>query len=656
MDDRYKQIRFVSFRVLAIVAFVIIAAKLWDLQIVSSAKYQSSADSNRFRLVSTDAPRGIIYDRYGRMLVRNVASFTVSIVPASLPDDAAERLRVLSRVAELLGMTVGEASDGTEEDTSQDIVLTDESSIEEILAERTISSYSAVRIASNVDRQAAFILEEEHTLLPGVVVAVEPLRHYLEGALTAHILGYVGQIPSQSLSEYLAEDEEYEPDDLVGLTGIEYTQESLLRGVKGQEHVEVDAYEREVEVLASQDAVPGNNVVLTLDLDLQRYVDQALREGMRTAGSAVGVAIAMDPRTGEVLAMVSLPSYDDNLFSGGISSSDYAALSSDPNHPMMNHAISGQYPPGSTFKLVSATAILEENIVDQNTYLHCGGTLYLPNKYYPEDLSKAQPFYCWYKAGHGDLNIVGAIMQSCDIYFYQAVGGYGDLEGLGYDLLADYARQYGYGEASGIELTGEASGLIPDDRWKRQYYGEHWVTGDTYNAAIGQGYILATPLQVLNMTATVANGGTLHRPQLVYQVTDSEGKVVQGFTPIVLRTLDTPAEDLDLIRQGMLDAVQYGTAWLAKVPGLSVAAKTGTAEYAVLDEEGNLVVDEKGYLPTHAWFTCFAPYEDPEIALVIFLEGGGEGSQTAAPVAADILSYYFGLNAAEPTPTVTTTE
>jgi penicillin-binding protein 2 len=361
----------------------------------------------------------------------------------------------------------------------------------------------------------------------------------------------------------------------------------------------------------------------------------------------------MDPRTGEVLALVSLPSYDNNLFSGGISSSDYAQLSTDPNHPLMNHAISGQYPPGSTFKLVSATAVLEDKIVDETTFLRCGGTLYLPNKYFPDDITRAQPFYCWYRRGHGDLNIVGALIQSCDIYFYQAVGGYRDLVGLGYERLADYAHEYGYGDVTGIDLAGEAPGLIPDDRWKRQVYGEHWVTGDTYNAAIGQGYILATPLQVLNTTATVANGGTVHRPQLVYQVTDAQGQVVQGFTPVVMRALDTPSEDLDLVRRGMYEAVQFGTAWLARVPGLSVAGKTGTAEFALLDAEGNLIVDENGFLPTHAWFTCFAPYEDPEIALVVFLEGGGEGSQTAAPVAANILRYYFGLNNPTPAPAAT---
>ncbi|NLG27534.1 MAG: hypothetical protein GX557_06460 [Chloroflexi bacterium] len=367
---------------------------------------------------------------------------------------------------------------------------------------------------------------------------------------------------------------------------------------------------------------------------------------MRVAGSKVGVAIALDPRTGEVLAMVSLPTYDNNLFSGGISVSDYARLNSDPNLPLLNHAISGQYPPGSTFKLVSASAILDDQIVDKNTQLWCGGTMYLPNKYAPENRALDQPFYCWHRAGHGALNIVGALMQSCDIYFYQAVGGFEDLVGLSYTRLAEYASEFGFGDRTGIDLAGEAPGLIPDDRWKRQTYGENWVTGDTYNAAIGQGYILATPLQVVNMAATVANGGTVYRPQIVYQVTDAQGQVVQDFMPVVTNQLDVSASDLALVQQGMRDAVLYGTAWGVRLPGLTVAGKTGSAEFASWDEEGNLIVDEFGYMPTHAWFTCYAPYEDPEIALVVFLEGGGEGSQTAVPVAADILRYYFGLDGA----------
>jgi len=646
--DRQGRLRYILFRLAVIAAFAVIAFRLWDLQVLSAEKYRLSADRNRFRLVPVDAPRGIIYDRYKRVLVRNVPSFSVSIVPAGLPEDPAARRAVLARVGGLLGMPVTEAELRARGTLSSTVGL-EELSIERILRERATSPYVPVRIASNVDRQVAFILEEEHLDLPGVVVGVEPLRYYEDGPLTAHILGYVGPIPSGRLAEYMQEG--YQPDDLVGLTGIELTQERYLRGVKGQKHIEVDAFEREVRVIASKPPIQGDSVILTIDVDLQRVVKEALREGMRRAGSPVGVAIAMDPRTGEILALVSLPSYDNNLFSGGISEEDYRRLSTDRRHPLVNHAISGQYPPGSTFKIVPACAALQEHVIDRSTKLVCKGTLLLPNKHFPDDPEKAQKFYCWYKHGHGPLDVIGAIRQSCDIFFYQLAGGYGDFKGLGIERLAKYAAMFGFGEPTGIELPGEAAGLLPSDRWKRQNYGESWYTGDTYNAAIGQGFVLATPLQVLNATAAIANGGTLYRPQLVYQVVDPHGRLIHVLKPEPIRKLAVDPAYIDMVREGMREAVAYGTAWLARLPQVSVAGKTGTAEYPGVDENGNLMLDEEGNLPTHAWFTAFAPYEDPEIALVVFLEGGGEGSQMAVPVAAKILRYYFNLPEPTPTPT-----
>jgi penicillin-binding protein 2 len=660
MVERAARLRFACFRVVIILAFCIVAVKLWGLQVSSSEEYQLSADRNRFRLVPVDAPRGIVYDRFGRILVRNVASFAVSIVPAGLPDDTAAREAVLQRVGELLNTPVDDSSD-TGEPAAPDSASALPSSVrgpegpslEALLRERTVSPYSAVRIASNVDRQAAFIIEEEHLDLPGVLVEVEPLRQYVDGPLTSHVLGYVGWIPGDRLGDYVGEG--YQPDDLVGLTGIELTQEHFLRGVKGQKHIEVDAFEREVSIIAYEAATQGHNVILTIDLELQQASENALREGMRRSGSEAGVVVAMDPRSGEVLAMVSLPSYDNNLFSGGISYDDYVRLSSDRHRPLVNHTISGQYPPGSAFKIVPACGALEDGVIDRRTALACKGTLLLPNKNYPDDLTKAQEFRCWNEHGHGALDVVGAIQQSCDIYFYIAAGGYGDLQGLGMERLAEYARMFGFGQPTDIELSGEARGLVPNDRWKRQNYGENWVTGDTYNATIGQGYVLATPLQVLNAMVAVANWGTLYRPQLVYQVTDADGRVVHALTPEPIRDLEISEENLSFVRRGMREAVTNGTAWLLRLPAIAVAGKTGTAEYPGVDEDGNLMLDEEGNLPTHAWFAAFAPYEDPEIALVVFLDGGGEGSQTAVPVAADILRHYFDLPEPTPEPTATPT-
>lgn len=653
--SRYTKLRLLIFRVLALAAFATIMVRLAGLQMVSSEQYKASADRNRFRLIPIDAPRGIIYDRYGRLLVRNVPSFVVNIVPGALPKDPQERRAVLARVGELLDMPVGAPPTAEGEDAENVIVRgAGGPSIEGILHDRMVGAFSPVRIASDVDRRAAFVIEEEHLDLPGVLVEVESLRSYADGPLTSHILGYVGPIPRERLDYYVDNlDQDYEPDDLVGLTGIERTQESILRGIKGQKHIEVDAFERQVNVIAATPPERGHSVMLTIDVGLQQVVEEALREGMRAASAPVGVVVAMDPRTGEILSMVSLPSYDNNLFSGGISYADYARLSSERHHPLMNHSITGQYPPGSTFKIVPACAGLQEGIVDNRTTFVCHGTMLLPNKLYPNDLTKAQTFYCWNRHGHGALNVQGAVQHSCDIYFYQVAGGYREFKGLGIARLAEYARTFGFDEPTGVELSGEAGGLVPTDQWKRQTFGENWLTGDTYNAAIGQGFVLATPLQVLNATVAVANGGTLYRPQLVYQVLDTDGQVVDSLVPDVIRDVGISPENMAIVRQGMRDAVTQGTAWALGIPEITVAGKTGTAEYPGVDEGGNLILDEEGHLPTHAWFTAFAPFEDPEICLVVFLEGGGEGSTVAVPVAGEILRYYFGLPKPQIKPTAT---
>jgi penicillin-binding protein 2 len=368
-------------------------------------------------------------------------------------------------------------------------------------------------------------------------------------------------------------------------------------------------------------------------------MEEALRRGMEAVGSQSGVAIAMDPMTGEILGMVSLPSYDNNVFARGISADEYKILESNPWRPLMNHAISGQYTPGSTFKIIPAVAVLEEGVVTPRTTVNCEGILLLPNKYFPDKPELAQPFYCWiykYGTGHGPTNIIAGIALSCDIYFYQVSGGFEDFEGLGLERLTKYARLFGLGERTGIELPGEGErpGLVPSERWKRTNYGESWSTGDTYNIAIGQGFILVTPLQLLNATAAVANGGILYRPRIVHKVISSSGEVIKHFEPEVIRKIPVSEESLEVVKDGMEAAVIWGTAKRAYLEDVTVAAKTGSAEFpGPRDEEGNL--------PTHAWITAFAPVDEPEIALVVFVYGGKSGAKTAAPIAAEILRYYF---------------
>jgi penicillin-binding protein 2 len=639
--------------VLLVFAVAALVAQLWRLQIVRGDYYQQAADVNRFRLEESPAPRGIIYDRRGHILARNMPQVKVSVIPAYLPEDPTERRGLLYRLADLLDMPL--ASPPTSPaltDDPQSMLEPEgqpEPSILSILEEAELAPYRPALLKSDVPRDVAMILEEEHLDWPGVLVQALPVREYLYGSLLSHVLGYIGPIPQEQAESYSEQGYDLN-QDLVGLANLEYSFEEELSGKRGQKLVEVDVAGREIRTVGEpQPAKPGHSLRLTIDLDLQQAMEESLQRQLQASFKKQGVAIAMNPKTGEILGMVSLPSFDNNAFTGGISSEELTELHEDPDHPLVNHAVSGMFPPGSTFKIVPASAGLEEEVITDATRLYCGGILWLPNRYYPEDPSLAQPFYCWihhdYHGRHGSLNLIPALGQSCDIYFYQVGGGYRDqFEGLGVEHLGYYSELFGFGERSGIDLPAESSGLVPTVKWKRVNYSESWVTGDTYNMSIGQGFVLATPLQVLNATAAVANGGTLYRPQLVREIVDSEGTTVQAFAPDVIRQVPVSAENLELVRQGMRYAVAGagGTARSINVPAVAVAGKTGTAEYFIdRNKDGVPDRDRQGNLPTHAWFTAFAPYNDPEIAVIVFVFGGGEGSATAIPVANDILDYYF---------------
>jgi penicillin-binding protein 2 len=620
--------------------------------------YQRAADVNRFRLARGLAPRGVIYDRRGHLLVRNQPELTVSVIPAYLPEDEAEREDLLLRLSALIDMPmIGRALEdpGDVQRSAEDNSAV---GIWDVLEEAELAPYRPARLKTGIPREVALVLEEEHLDWPGVQVDVEPVRDYLYGSLLAHVLGYVGPIPAEQVDAYEAQG--YDPNqDQVGLTGIEYSFEDELRGHDGQKLIEVDVAGREIRTAGEpRSAVPGNSLRLSLDLDLQQAMEDIISSHLRTYYKRQGVAVAMNPQTGEILGMVSLPSYDNNEFTSGISAKAFQALQEDTYRPLVNHAISGQFPPGSTFKIIVASGALEEEVATTQTRLYCGGILWLPNRFYPEDPSLAQPFYCWihhdYHGSHGTMGIVSAISQSCDIFFYQVGGGYRDrFEGLGEERLGYYSELFGMGSRTGIDLPGEAPGLIPTVKWKRLNYSESWVTGDTYNMAIGQGFVLATPLQVLNATAAIANGGTLYRPQLVREVVDNQGNTVWAFAPDVIRRLPISAENLSIVQQGMRGAVSGpgATAWAINVPGVAVAGKTGTAEFFVdRNKDGIPDRDREGNLPTHAWFTSYAPYEDPEIALTVFVFGGGEGSAVAVPIANDILNHYFGQDQTESAP------
>ena len=587
----------------ALASFGVLGYQLWNLQIANGPGYRQRAEHNRLRQITTKPLRGLVYDRNGHQLVRNVPNFSVVIRPADLPAGRPALDDVLQRLSVALDLST------------------------ETLAERIKAGrahpYEPLRVQSYIGRRAALILEEQRHLLPGVTILPTPIRHYPDGALLGHLIGYTSLIPAERLESLLRR--QYERDDVIGRSGLEAAAEADLRGRPGRMQVEVDAVGRTVNVLDTLVAArPGHTIILTVDTRLQQVATNLLQQALDRTGALNGAAIAMVPRTGEVLALVALPGYDSNLFARGISPTDYRRLSEDPRRPLVNTAIAGQYPPGSTFKIVTAAAALEERIVSPDQTIHCRGRIGLPN---------GRVFRDWLPRGHGPLTITDAVAQSCDVYFYSVGGGWqtAGVSGLGPDTLGNYAQLFGFGTPVGLDLPGEEPGLVPTPAWKRQAKDAPWYQGDSYNISIGQGDVLATPLQVLNAMNVVANGGTLYRPQLVLEVRDAEGRPRQPFEPDVIRRVPVAARHLALIRQGLRESVASpgGTAYQAlKDHTLPIAGKTGTSEV-------NQVEDP------HAWFVGYAPAHNPAISVVVFVQHGGQGSRVAAPVAADIMNVYL---------------
>jgi penicillin-binding protein 2 len=659
--------RVIVFAVLIVAVFIAFGRRLWYLQFVEGDYYSALADSLRLRAEDLSAARGIVYSRDGTPLVRNIPSFKVVVIPAYLPDydvdvipapsvDAEDEIRVtfssdaeavLIRLAVLLDMPYSTNGEGDEEPGVQGIVS-------DAIARGAL--YRSAVVKRGVDRETALLIGSECLTLPGVFVELDSQRQYPFGSLVSQLVGYVSPIPGEREAEYV--ELGYDPDtDRIGVAGVEATYEQALRGMKGSRLVEEDVMGRVIRVVETEaEPVPGGNVYLTLDLDLHQFAIEALQRGMARANSPRGVAIVMRPKTGEVLAMASLPTYDNNLFAEGISVEDWQTLSEDVHRPLLNHAISDQVPPGSTFKIVVATGALQEGVIDADTRLDCPGTIVLPDKYAPNDRGRDQTFYCWIwrQGSHGSLNVVEGLAQSCDIFFYKTGGGFeeDEFEGLGPGSLesdddpgiANYAALFGFGEPTGIELTGEAAGTVPYPTWKRRTHGENWSTGDTYNYSIGQGYLAVTPLQMLNAVNVVANGGVLVRPQIVHHVTDFEGNEIEPCEPQIIRTLSAISPTYwSLVQQGMEGAVAHGTAKLTQIEGLRVAGKTGTAQFC-----DDIKCGVGFAQPEHAWFAAFAPVGDPEISVIVFLYDGGEGSVVAVPVAHEILEYYFSRDASAP--------
>ncbi len=626
-ERRGVRAKIFSFGLLVILLFGILTIQMARLQLVNGDKYQARAETNRLRQEAILPTRGLIYDSNGQPLVQNRAAFAAAVVAADIPDIDTSGVVNACR-DRCIDITIA----------LQNLTGIPASEIEATILERSESNdpFTPIVIKDSLSNATAFALREQLAVLPGVRVVVEPVREYRESVLLSHILGFVGPVDAEEFT--LLETAGYQFDDRIGKAGVEYAYESILRGSAGTRFVEADASGREIQVLQETPAQAGLNVVLSIDIELQRQVEQLLLEGMGESNKAV--AMVIDVNTGELLAMVSLPNYDSNIFSGEVDEAALQALIDNPAKPMLNHAIGEMYAPGSTFKQVTGLAALQEGVANAGTEIFSPGYLDVENEFIPGEFDR---FRDW-RSDLGTMNFYRGLAMSSDVYFYYLSGGFiedGELafQGLGEERLAGWARRFGLGESTGIDLPGEAAGLVPDGAWKEDTFGEGWLLGDTYNFGIGQGYLATTPLQMLLVTAAIGNGGDVLIPHVVKELSDASGELVPLNRQTVKRNLNIDPHNLNIMREAMRQSVDDGAAFTGAVSNVVVAGKTGTAEFGP-EIEPNVFLE-------HGWFTGFAPFDNPEIAVVVFMELGN-GSLTAAPVASKIIDYYFNqLNVAQ---------
>jgi penicillin-binding protein 2 len=613
VDLHRSSARFIAFGVAAVILLLALGGRLFQLQVVNGDEYARRAAADRTVEVPLPAPRGLIFDRTGRPLAVNMPSWTVKVRPADLPDG--DGTRILARVASLAdaNLTV----------------------MRERLDAFVGSPFDLVPVARGVSREAALLLAEQAETLPGIVVEVEPIRRYLDdtgaaaGPLLSHLVGYTGPVNREELSRL--EPEGYLPDDIIGRAGIEASFEDELRGSYGTQTVERDASGRQLKVIDTvRQPEPGTNLMLTIDADAQRLATQALLWGMEAANVSQGVTVVMNPQTGEILAMVSLPAYDNNKFATGISTDDFNVYLADPNRPLRNHAVSDIYPPGSTYKLVTAIAAMEEGVTTANRQWQTYGCYQIPGA--PE----GECLYDWNRQGFGPLAMVDAFAKSSDTFFYQMAIQ------TGVDPLAEWAHELGFGELSGIRLPGEEPGIIASTEWARQQGRSGVFTGELAQAGIGQNVIAVTPLQVLNAYAAVANGGRLMQPMIVRGETDADGELISQYEPTMIRELAADPSTLQTMRIGAREVITSGHAYNIRdldLPG-ALSGKTGTAEFGELTEEGTL--------PFHSWFVAYLPSAagatDAELAVLSFNYSAVVPGNVSAEVVKYFLQLYYDLD------------
>jgi penicillin-binding protein 2 len=582
--------RFIAFAASILLVFTALTARLYDLQLVHGGYYHELSEQNRILRLPVAAERGGIVDRKGYVLARNVPGFAISIIPVDLP--RAREQELSQRLGALLSMP-------------SDAVA------EAIQKQRQRNPYEPARISKTpVPREIALALTERAELFPGVRVDPESIRLYVDGTLYAPVIGYTGPITEQELEKL--KDSGYLANDDIGRTGIESVYEDYLRGTYGWREIERDAAQREIKTLALQRPTVGNTVVLTIDDRLQKLLDAELRKGVDEDKFTQAVGVAMNPQNGEILAMVSIPGYDNNMFARGISTEELAGLNADDRHPLVNKAVGDRYPAGSTFKMVTGVSALSEGTATRNTVVNVTATSFSVS---------GTPFFDW--RAHGSVDFVNGFAHSSDIYFYTLAGGTPfapNVRGVGPEAIAKYGRMLGFGAKTGIDLPNEDTGIMPDPEWKLRTFDEPWSIGNTYHEAIGQGFVAVTPLQLLNAYAAVANGGTLWKPHLLKSVTDgTTGAVTKSNESEAIRKLEVSDENLRLIRESARRVVTIGHAYMPNLK-IPIAGKTGTAEFGAAAGKDSAGRNKLGF---HNWFVSFLPKADntdptAEIAMVIF--------------------------------------
>ncbi|MBF8250779.1 MAG: mrdA [Deltaproteobacteria bacterium] len=588
--------RLFTFSAIVVIGTIILLSRLWYLQILNGDDYRQKSENNRVRIRPILAARGMILDRFGKVMVDNRPAFDVFL----LREDAGNLKEAIKNVS--------------------GVIKTRPEDIETSL--RRESPIRPVRIKRDIDRETLATLLTNRLDLPGITVSIEPKRSYPYGNLGSHLFGHIGEVTEKQLS--VGSYTDYRMGSLIGKSGLELKYETYLKGVDGGKYVEIDASGRELSILKEVDSYPGNNLVTTIDLELQKAAEEAFKD-------KAGAVVAMDPRNGEILAMISSPAFNPDMFSGPLDSEEWNLLINNPLKPLQNRAIQGQYPPGSTYKTIVAAAALEEGVITKDTAFQCNGSYRFGNRNYR----------CWKSDGHGSVSLHRAIVESCDTYFYQ-VG----LK-LGIDKIADYSRKFGLGQPTGIELSDEKSGIVPDRAWKQKRSGTPWFEGETLSCAIGQGFNLVTPIQLLTAYAALTNGGDVYQPHLAKALVGPDGKVLRTLLPEARKKLILSPETVELLKAGLQGVVNEpgGTARSARLDDIKVGGKTGTTQVVAMRADQRVKGEDLTYwFRDHAWFASFAPVEDPRIALVVFIEHSGySGGHAAAPVAGKILKSFFDL-------------